>query len=128
MGKSKKQTNAPMQWCSIDLHVHTPASSDYQQAEVTILDILRRAETRGLAIIAITDHNTVAGYRHLVEDVHQLELLAELGRILPEEGVRLCRIPPAAGENPDLAWGGIYGDLRVPHPGNILAGEAVAGD
>ena len=90
MGKSKKQTNAPMQWCSIDLHVHTPASSDYQQAEVTILDILRRAETRGLAIIAITDHNTIAGYRHLVDDVHQLELLAELGRILPEESVRLA--------------------------------------
>ncbi len=27
---------------------------------------------------------------HLVDDVHQLELLAELGRILPEESIKLA--------------------------------------
>jgi hypothetical protein len=28
----------------MDIHIHTPASSDYQQPEVTFLDILQRAE------------------------------------------------------------------------------------
>lgn len=78
-----------MQWCTIDLHLHTRASSDFQQPEVTYLDILRRAEARGLAIIAFTDHNTVAGYRQMQEEIHQLELLERLKRIMPEEQGRL---------------------------------------
>ena len=78
-----------MQWCSTDIHLHTPASSDFQQPEVTYLEILRRAEARGLDIIAFTDHNTVAGYRKMQEEVHQLELLEHLKRILPEEQTRL---------------------------------------
>ena len=78
-----------MQWCTIDLHLHTPASSDYQQPEATYLDILHRAETRGLSIIAFTDHNTMAGYRRMQEEIQQLELLKTLKRILPEEQTRL---------------------------------------
>ena len=78
-----------MQWCTIDLHIHTPASSDYQQSDVTFLDILHRAESRGLAMIAITDHNTVAGYRRLFEEIEQLELLEKLERIRPEEKARV---------------------------------------
>lgn len=78
-----------MQWCTMDLHIHTRASSDFQQPEVTYIDILRRAEARGVAIIAFTDHNTVAGYRGMMEEIHQLELLERLKRILPEEQARL---------------------------------------
>lgn len=78
-----------MQWCTIDLHIHTRASSDFQQPEVTYLDILRRAEARGLAMIAFTDHNTVAGYRQMQEEIQQLGLLERLKRILPEEQARL---------------------------------------
>lgn len=73
----------------MDIHLHTPASLDFQQPEVTNLDILRRAESRGLDIIAFTDHNTVAGYRRLRENIDQLELLDKLGRLLPEERLRL---------------------------------------
>jgi hypothetical protein len=36
-----------MSWYVMDLHIHTPASSDFQQPEVTFLDILQRAEMRG---------------------------------------------------------------------------------
>jgi Schlafen, AlbA_2 len=79
-----------MQWYTIELHLHTPASSDYQQPEVSFLDILHRAESRGLAMIAFADHNTVAGYRRMREDVEQLELLEKLKRILPEEQARLA--------------------------------------
>ncbi|TAK14947.1 MAG: PHP domain-containing protein [Anaerolineae bacterium] len=73
----------------MDLHLHTIGSSDYQQPDVTFLDILKRAEARGLDMIAFTDHNTVVGYRRMMEEVQQLRLLADLNRILPEEQTRL---------------------------------------
>ena len=73
----------------MDLHLHTPASSDYQQKNVSYLDILKQAETRGLDIVAFTDHNTIAGYRNLLDEIEQLSLLKKLNRILPEEEDRL---------------------------------------
>ncbi len=72
-------------WYCVDLHIHTPASTDFQQPNVTMLEILQRAETRGLDIIAITDHNTVSGYRKMNDQINQLKLLKELNRLLPEE-------------------------------------------
>lgn len=78
-----------MKWYTIDLHLHTPASSDYQQPDITYLDILKQAETLGLDMIAFTDHNTVAGYRRMVEEIQQLEMLQRLNRLLPEEEARL---------------------------------------
>ncbi|HZW03774.1 MAG TPA: RNA-binding domain-containing protein, partial [Anaerolineaceae bacterium] len=86
---AKKPGSANLQWRTIDLHIHTPASSDYQQPEVTFLDILQKAEQRGLDMIAITDHNTISGYRRMMEEVEQLTLLEKLNRMLPEERVRL---------------------------------------
>jgi hypothetical protein len=76
-------------WIAVDLHIHTPASSDYREPEATYLDILRTAENRGLGIIAITDHNTVAGIRHMREEQERLELLEDLGRINAEERKQL---------------------------------------
>ncbi len=87
-----------MNWCTIDLHLHTPASGDFQQADVTYLDILRKAESRGLSMIAFTDHNTTAGYRRMMEDIEQLELLAKLKRILPEEQSRLAEYKRLLGK------------------------------
>jgi len=78
-----------MKWYTMDLHLHTPASSDYQQPDVDYLDILQKAEVQGLDIIAITDHNTVAGYRRMQEEIKQLEMLKDLNRLLPEEKTRL---------------------------------------
>lgn len=78
-----------MQWRTIDLHLHTPASSDYQNPEVTFLDLLQRAEARGLDMIAFADHNTIAGYRSMKEEIQRLEFLASSERILPEEQARL---------------------------------------
>lgn len=69
----------------MDLHLHTPGSADYQQPQATMLDVLRQAELRGLDIIAITDHNTVAGYASLQKTVEQLTLLESLKRIEPGE-------------------------------------------
>jgi hypothetical protein len=86
---TKKRTRNQMQWYSIDLHLHTPASSDFQEHDVKYLDVLQRAEARGLDMIAFTDHNTIAGYKKLQDEIQQLELLERLNRILPEEHNRL---------------------------------------
>ena len=77
-------------WVAADLHLHTPASGDYQEPGVSYLDILRTAVGRGLNIIALTDHNTVAGYRRIREELEQLELLEKLGRIRNDERERLA--------------------------------------
>jgi hypothetical protein len=81
-----------MQWCTIDLHLHTPASGDFQQPEVKFIELLQRAEARGLDIISFTDHNTVAGFRRMQEEIQQLELLEKLNRLLPDEISRLKEI------------------------------------
>ena len=73
----------------MDLHIHTPASADYHEPGVSYLDILREAERKGLDIIAFTDHNTVAGYRGMVEEINQLELLEQLNRLAKQEEERL---------------------------------------
>lgn len=78
-----------MQWRTMDLHLHTPASVDYQQPGVTYLEILQRAEVRGLDILAFTDHNTIAGYRQMRETIERLEFLESSGRLLAEEQVQL---------------------------------------
>ncbi len=86
---AKKIKDLQRQWRRVDLHVHTPASSDYQEPDVTILDVLQKAQERGLDIIAFTDHNSVAGYAHMLEEIEQLELLERLQRLRPEEKQRL---------------------------------------
>ncbi|MCC7022412.1 MAG: putative DNA binding domain-containing protein [Thermomicrobiales bacterium] len=84
-------THAPDRtWRRIDLHVHTPASVDYQQQGIGILDILKRAEERGLDAIALTDHNSVRGYADLWREIEDLELLEYLGRLQPDEAERLA--------------------------------------
>jgi len=84
-GSRKRALN----WYAMDLHVHTPASSDFQEPQVTFLDLLQRAEARGLDVLAFTDHNTVAGYRRLRDELEELELLERLKRLLPAEKTRL---------------------------------------
>jgi hypothetical protein len=74
-----------MQWYRVDLHLHTPASSDYQERDTDYVDILRKAEQAGLDIIALTDHNTVNGYAAMMREVDQLGFLERLGRANAEE-------------------------------------------
>jgi hypothetical protein len=85
--KSEGKTNN--KWYNMDIHIHTPASEDFQQPDVTYLEILQKAESRGIDILSFTDHNTIAGYRKLSEEISQLELLERLNRIQPDERVKL---------------------------------------
>jgi PHP family Zn ribbon phosphoesterase len=86
---TKKKPHGSMQWYAMDLHLHTPASIDYQQPGVSFLNILQRAEARGLDIIAFADHNTVAGYRRMREEIDRLEFLEASKRMHPDEQERL---------------------------------------
>ena len=86
---ARKHDNGNYQWRVMDIHIHTPASSDFQQPEVTYLDILQRAEARGVDILGFTDHNTLLGYRTMQEEIQGLELLERLNRLMPNEETRL---------------------------------------
>ena len=85
----KRTRQTQRQWRRVDLHLHTPASSDYQAAGVSYLDILRAAAARGLDLIAFTDHNSIAGYARMLADVEGLELLERLKRLHADERQRL---------------------------------------
>jgi PHP family Zn ribbon phosphoesterase len=74
-----------MTWSRMDLHLHTPASADYQDLSATYLEILQKAEECGLDIIAFTDHNSVSGIAAMRREIEDLELLAELNRLTPAE-------------------------------------------
>jgi len=78
-----------MEWYAMDLHMHTPASKDYQDEGVTYLDILHKAEAEGLSILAFTDHNSVAGYAQMVREIEDLTRWEEADRLRPEEKARL---------------------------------------
>ncbi len=86
---NKKQNSTKNHWYTIDLHLHTPASSDYQQPDISMLDILKKADEKNLDVIAITDHNTIAGYRKMEDEISNLATLLQLNRILPHEKLKL---------------------------------------
>jgi hypothetical protein len=85
----RRERDASKNWRLMDLHLHTPASNDYQEPDVSYLDVLQRCEARGLDIVSFTDHNTVAGYRTMMDEIQQLEMLEELKRLTDDEQSRL---------------------------------------
>jgi Schlafen, AlbA_2 len=88
MAQRKKRDAQPQsqrQWRRMDVHLHTPASIDFQEPSITFLDILKKAEARSIDLIAFTDHNSVAGYARFLEEIERLTWLEKLKRILPEE-------------------------------------------
>jgi hypothetical protein len=78
-----------MRWIRADLHIHTPASEDYAEPNVSYLDILQEAERRELEIIALTDHNTVSGYEQFQREIEFLRTLEAAGRLTSDEQERL---------------------------------------
>ena len=89
MTRKRKSNRDKVNWYRVDLHLHTPGSQDYLEPNVSYLDILHKAESCGLDIIAFTDHNTVTGIRTLRQEIEQLQLLEKLNRISPDEKTRL---------------------------------------
>lgn len=88
-GISDSGSGGELRWMRVDLHIHTPASEDYAEQNVSYLDILREAEHRELEIIAFTDHNTVHGYEQFQHELEILQTLEKIDRLGPEERERL---------------------------------------
>jgi len=86
----RKRKKSSRNWRRIDLHIHTPASACYEDPTATYLDILQEAERKQLDLVALTDHNTVAGYAAMMSEIEQLELLERLERLRPDEVQRLA--------------------------------------
>ncbi len=87
--RRRRNNNKNRQWRRMDLHLHTPGSNDYQEPDISYLDILRQAVHRGLDIIAFTDHNSVAGFADMKKEIEQLIWLEDNGRIQPDEQGKL---------------------------------------
>lgn len=55
---------------SVDFHVHSPASSCYQRngkgEHDAYIDFLKKVEISGLDIVFITDHNSIKGYKEII--------------------------------------------------------------
>ena len=88
-GQGGGQEKAKRRWYRVDLHLHSPASSDYEEPKVTYLEWLRTASERDLDIVAITDHNTVAGVGAVRREIEWLTRLETAGRLTDEERERL---------------------------------------
>lgn len=65
----------------IDLHIHTPKSSDYnwkyQSIEEEYIGIIKEAKRSNLKIIAFTDHNSIEGYKEFLKIKNNFEKLKE---------------------------------------------------
>lgn len=73
------------------MHIHTPVSSAcYIDKDATMMDILRKAEERELDVIAITDHNSVAGIAAFRVRLDTLGFLEAQGRLSPAESEELA--------------------------------------
>ena len=69
MNKETK-IEVPGNWLQIDFHVHSPCSFDFQGAgkdEAGYVWLLEQAKNAGVDVLAITDHNDIAGYFKLIE-------------------------------------------------------------
>ena len=80
-----RQGGGRLRWFKADLHTHTPASNDYEEPGITYLQWLTTARERGLDIVAITDHNTVAGVAAIRREIEWLTRLKEENRLTSEE-------------------------------------------
>ena len=77
-------------WYKADLHLHTPASSDYENPQISYLEWMRAVAKQDLDIVAITDHNTVAGIGAVRREIEWLTSLESAGRLTDEERKRLA--------------------------------------
>ncbi len=79
------QKSSRRQWWRMDLHLHSMASADWKEPGATWLDWLYKCEQRALDVVAITDHNTVAGVAQLRKEIERLQWLEAENRLRPHE-------------------------------------------
>ncbi|MDQ3250373.1 MAG: hypothetical protein M3Q45_14335, partial [Chloroflexota bacterium] len=85
-------------WYKVDLHLHTPASHDYEEPQISYLDWMRAVVGKGLEIAAITDHNTVAGVGAVRREIEWLTRLEKDKRLTEAEAAQLAEWRALAGK------------------------------
>jgi hypothetical protein len=88
--QSANAVTSQRRWYKVDLHLHTPASHDYEEPQTTYLEWMRAVAGKGLEIVAITDHNTVAGIGAIRREIEWLAQLERTNRLTEEERQRLA--------------------------------------
>lgn len=83
------QSQSQRKWYKVDLHLHTPGSNDYEERGTTYFEWMRRIVVQELDIVAITDHNTVAGIGAIHREIEWLARLEKENRLTEEERTRL---------------------------------------
>lgn len=63
-----------LSFCAADLHVHTPASNCYRgnKDNNEYFEIIRKYYEKNIKIVAITDHNTIAGYKNIISNKYSI--------------------------------------------------------
>lgn len=97
-------------WWKCDLHVHTPASYDFDKREtISWLDWVAAAKASGVQILAVTDHNTAAG----VDEVRDPSFVVLPGvELTVSPGVHVLAIfDPSMGRD---AISALLGKVKIP--------------
>lgn len=84
-----QQPKGPRKWYKVDLHLHTPGSNDYEEPSATYFDWMAKVVEKELDVVAITDHNTVAGIAAIQREIEWLTRLERDNRLTDEERNRL---------------------------------------
>lgn len=103
--KSLSRERRSCTYYRVDLHVHTPASADYQgDMEITADDFVRSFVERGFGLIAICDHNTgsyiddaLAAREKIVKDDGKNIAILPGVEIYASPGIHLLAILPEGG-------------------------------
>ncbi|MEO2068903.1 MAG: histidinol phosphate phosphatase domain-containing protein [Desulfurobacteriaceae bacterium] len=75
----------------IDLHTHTI----FSDGELIPSELVRRAESIGYRILAITDHVDYSNYRFVLERLYEtVEILTKYTKVLVIPGVEITHVPP----------------------------------
>lgn len=69
-----------------DLHIHTPASLDFQRKNVTPKQIVAKAIESKLDLVAITDHNTIDNCYSVIEAARDSNLVVLPGIEISTQG------------------------------------------
>lgn len=86
---TNQQRSGQRKWYRVDLHLHTPGSNDYEDRSATYYDWMQKVLEKELDIVAITDHNTVAGIGAIQQEIEWLTRLEQDKRLTEEEAARL---------------------------------------
>lgn len=101
-------------WRRWDLHIHTPASYDWDKScNASAKDIVDEAIKEKLSVIAITDHHTIKGIDNVIEEVKGKELMVlpgvELRTDKGNKGIHIIGL-----FNPLISSKTIYDKLLCP--------------